>query len=161
MALQEHMLALPDEVQIQLETRHTFAPGIYIREMVVPKDTIVIGKVPKTEYLNIVSKGAMSVATEAGMKRFEASDVVRTKPGLKRAAQAHEDSVWVTIHQNPTNERDIDKLEDMLFADTFEGFPAVADTTDEQTVITYKGKQKSSPQIDSGTGNLIEGENKL
>ena len=41
-------------------------------------------------------------------------------PGVKRAGIALEDTVWVTIHPNPTEERDPDKLVEMLTVDSFE-----------------------------------------
>jgi hypothetical protein len=103
-----------------------------------------MGKIQKTEYLNVVSQGEISVLTENGMKRVKAPAVIRSKPGLKRAGLAHEDTVWQTVHQNPTDERDIDKLEAMLFAESYDEVPAVMDTQDEAPEVTYQGKTRRS-----------------
>lgn len=143
MRLEAQMLEMKEH-QILIETKHYFSPGIYIREIFIPKDSVVAGKIQKTEYLNIFSRGEISIMTEAGMTRFSAPTVVRSKPGLKRAALTHEDSTWLTIHANPTDERDIDKLEAMLFADSFDEVPAIMDTSDEPPVITFQGKTKPS-----------------
>lgn len=142
MRLEAAMLAM-QEHQVQIETKHYFAPGLYMREIFVPKDVTLVGKIQKTEYLNIVSQGEISVMTEAGYKRVKAPCVVRSKPGLKRAGYAHEDSIWLTVHQNPTNERDIDKLEAMLFADSFDEVPEVMSTKDDAPVVTLQGKEKN------------------
>jgi hypothetical protein len=141
MALESVMLAMPEH-QIQIETKHYFAPGLYMREIFVPAGVTMIGKIQKTEYLNIVSKGDISVMTEAGLKRTKAPAVLRSHPGLKRAGYAHEDSIWVTVHQNPTNERDIDKLEQSLFAETFAEVPAVMERSEPEPVVTWQGRAK-------------------
>ena len=36
--------------------------------------------------------------------------------GTKRVVHTHEDAIWTTIHPNPTNETDIEKLEAMFTA---------------------------------------------
>lgn len=119
-ALEAKMLAAPAEIQIQIETTHYFAPGVYMRQVFIPKGALVTGKIHKTEHLNILSKGELTVWTDEGMKRLTASTVVKSKPGIKRVGYAHEDSVWITVHPNVTEERDTDKIEEMLIAKTFE-----------------------------------------
>lgn len=119
MALESAMLAMPER-QIEIKTTHHFAPGVYMREIFIPKGTTLTGKIHKTEHLNILSQGDLSVWTEDGMKRFKASTVITSQPGIKRVGYAHEDSVWITVHPNPKGETDIEKIEQMLIAKTFE-----------------------------------------
>lgn len=106
------------EHQIEIETTHYFAPGVYMRQVFIPKGATVVGKIHKTEHLNILSQGELSVLTEDGIKRLKASTVVKSSPGIKRVGYAHEDSVWITVH--PTDETDVDKIEEMLIAKTFD-----------------------------------------
>lgn len=120
-ALENEMRKLP---QIEIETKHHFAPGVYMREVFIPKGSLVTGKIHKTEHLSILSQGEMSVLTEGGMKRLTASTVVKSFPGIKRAVFAHEDSVWITVHPNTDNETEIEKLEDRLVVQTFGEFEA-------------------------------------
>lgn len=143
--LEAAMQAMPEH-QIEIKTTHTFAPGLYMREIFIPKGTLLTGKIQKTEYLNIISQGDISVATEAGLKRTKAPAVIRSHPGLKRAGIAHEDTVWITVHQNPTNEWDIDKLEAMLFAETFDEVPAVMKADTEAPVVTWQGRSNVTPE---------------
>jgi len=117
--LEAAMMAMPEH-HIEMEVVHHYAPGVYMRELRIPKGTTLTGKIHKTEHLNILSQGELTVWTEDGMKRLKASTVIKSNPGIKRVGFAHEDCVWITVHHNPTEERDPDKLEEMLIAKTFE-----------------------------------------
>lgn len=95
--------------QLHIEPVHHFANGVYAREITIPAGTLLTGKVHKTEHLNIVSKGQITVWTEDGMKTVEAPYTIVSRPGTKRVGLAHTDTVWTTIHG--THEKDLDRLE--------------------------------------------------
>lgn len=117
--LESEMLKHP---QVAIETTHHFATGIYAREIFIPKGVLLTGKIHKTDHLNILSKGEITVLTDGGMKRLKAPCTFVATAGTKRAGYAHEDSVWTTIHAS--NETDLDKLEAELIAPTFEELPS-------------------------------------
>lgn len=117
--LESVMLEMKDK-QIHIEPIHHFAPGLYLREITIPKDVTLTGLIHKTEHICILSKGKVSVSTEDGIKTLEASSVVHSMPGAKRVLYAHEDSVWINVHFNPTNESDISKIDDLYTVSTFE-----------------------------------------
>lgn len=117
LALEAAMLSMP---QVAIETTHYFAPGIYMRQVFIPKGTTVTGMIHKTEHMNILSQGNLMVWTEDGMKTLTASTVVKSLPGIKRVGHALEDSVWITVHHNPDNLRDVEQLESMLITNRFE-----------------------------------------
>ena len=94
---------------VEIVTVHHFANGLYAREITIPAGTLLTGKVHKTEHLNIVSAGSITVWTEHGMKLVKAPFTMVSKPGTKRVGYAHETTVWTTIHATP--ERDLEKLE--------------------------------------------------
>lgn len=119
LALESAMQAM-SECQIEIETRHHFAPGIYMREIFIPKGVTLTGKIHKTEHLNILSQGDLAVMTEDGVKRLKASTVILSKPGIKRVGYAHEDSVWITVHHNPDNSQNLELLEERLIARSFD-----------------------------------------
>lgn len=93
---------------------HYFADGIYGREVTIPANTVVTGMVHKTEHINVVSKGEITVWTEDGMKRLKAPFTFVSRPGTKRAGFTHEETVWTTFHANPTGEKYIPTLEAIL-----------------------------------------------
>jgi hypothetical protein len=106
--------------QIHIEPKHYFAPGIYLREISIPKDVTLTGMIHKTEHYCILSKGEVSVYTDQGIKRIQAPAVIHSMPGIKRVMYAHEDSVWTNIHHNPTNEKDLEKIEDIFTTNSFD-----------------------------------------
>jgi len=108
--------------QIDLPVKHHFAPGIYARELFIPKGVTLTGLIHKTEHICVLSKGDVSVMTDEGIKRITASTVVQSSPGTKRVMFAHEDSVWINFHHNPTNEQDEQKIEEIFTVKTFEEF---------------------------------------
>lgn len=102
--------------QVEMPVTHHFAEGVYGRELFIPKDTILTGKIHKFSQLNILSKGEISVLTEEGVKRVKAPFHIVSPPGTKRIAYAHEDCVWTTVHG--THEQDLDKIEEHFIAQT-------------------------------------------
>lgn len=106
--------------QAELPVRHHFSRGVYSRELFIPKGCTLVGKIHKYTQTNVLLKGHLSVATEDGVKEVHAGDVIVSPAGVKRAAYAHEDSLWLTIHG--TDETDLEKLEEQLIAKSFEEF---------------------------------------
>ena len=89
----------------------------YAREILLPKGSVVIGKIHKHSHLNIISKGKVSVMTEFGKKYFEAPCTFLSEVGLKRAVYAEEDTIWTTIHLTKhRGEENLDKMEDEIVA---------------------------------------------
>ena len=132
----EHAMKQMHDLRIECEVTHYFAPGIYMRQVLIPKGATVVGKIHKTEHLNILSQGQLIVWTEDGMKHLKASTVIKSQPGMKRVGHALSDAVWITVHHNPSNEQDVDKLEDLLVVDNFEQFKIFMD---EQKAISKEG----------------------
>jgi len=121
MAFQDRVLAMENKPGVTLERealdkqnplKHTFCKDIYIREIYNPKGALIITKIHKTEHPFFLLKGDMSIATEKGNMRIKAPYYGITPAGTKRIIFTHEECVFVTIHANPKNERDIKKIED-------------------------------------------------
>lgn len=101
---------------VEFPTRHFFSPGVYAREITIPAGTALTGKIHKYAQLNILSKGEMSVLTHEGPRRVKAPFTIVSPPGTKRAAIAHTECVWTTIHG--TDETDLEKIEKHFIAQT-------------------------------------------
>ena len=126
----EAVLLEMGEYHAEFPLRHYFAKGIYLREMTVPKGGTFVGKIHKTQHMNIISKGDISVLTENGMERLKAPYTLMSNPGTKRAGYAHEETVWTTIHV--TDETDLEKLEADLVTLSYE---ELDDATKERLLI--------------------------
>ncbi|MDO9252644.1 MAG: hypothetical protein Q7U48_13975 [Hydrogenophaga sp.] len=96
--------------QADVEFRHHFAPGVFIREAVILKGIVATGAEHKVENLIIISKGHLLVATADGFVEARAGDVVRCLPGTTNAVHAREDSQWSNVWANPDDERDLNAL---------------------------------------------------
>jgi hypothetical protein len=97
---------------------HYFAPGVYAREMWMPADTLVTGKIHKTSHLNMLSQGKVTVSNKGDSVTYEAPYTFVSPVGTKRAIYAHEDSTWTTIH--PTDLETPEEIEAEIIAETFE-----------------------------------------
>lgn len=100
------------EPQADCPVRHHFAPGIYAREMTIPEGVTAVGAVHKTEHLSIISAGHCFLTTDEGVREIHAPFTMVSKAGAKRALHALTQTVMTTIH--PTDERDLDKLCELL-----------------------------------------------
>jgi hypothetical protein len=108
-ALTHEMLKHP---QVECPVSHHFGPNIYIREVVMPAGTVVVGKPHKTEHMCNMISGRMIVVNEDGEQTEVAAPAVfMAKKGRKTAY-----SIETVRFQNifSTDETDIEKLENML-----------------------------------------------
>lgn len=105
-----------------IENLHHFIPGVYVREARIPQGRIITGRIHRTEHLCIVI-GDVDIADEHSQKRYVGYNTFKSMPGTKRALFTNEDTVFLTIHR--TDETDIDKLTDLLTAETYDDFEKV------------------------------------
>ncbi len=105
--------------------RHSFADGIYVREMFIPAGVVIIGKIHKHAHPNFLLQGAVIVVTEAGgWEHLVAPLSIISPPGTKRAVLALTDTVWITVHTNPTETQDRVELEAHVIAPTYDAYTA-------------------------------------
>ncbi len=94
--------------------KHSFSHGVYIREMTMQADSVVIGKLHKFSHTWFLLKGKLFISTEEGVNHYVAPCYVNAPAGTKRIIYAAEDSIFVNVHPNPDNITDINELEDRL-----------------------------------------------
>lgn len=105
----EHAIGQMEQIEEIVE--HHFAPGIYMRKLTIPKGATIVGKRHSDLHGCIVAKGHLLVASEHGNRELFAGDVFVSQPGVKRVGHALEETVFINVHANPDNERDLKKLE--------------------------------------------------
>ncbi len=116
----------------EMPLKHSFAEGVYVREIFIPKGHILTGKIHKHSHPNFLMKGEVVVVTEErGREHLKAPLSMISKPGTKRAIIALEDTVWITVHV--TNETDLEKIEDYVIAKTY----------DDPVLLAYDVSQKN------------------
>ena len=102
--------------------KHAFADGIYIRQMDMAKETVVVGAIHKHLHVWFLLTGHVTIATEDTTEDYIAPCYVVATPGVKRVILANEDSIFVNIHKNPSNTKDLDKLEKEIVALNYEEY---------------------------------------
>lgn len=109
-AIGHTMAKLP---QTELPLKHHFAPGVYVREISMPADTVVIGHIHRTEHLNILVQGScMIVHADGNREILKAPMTFVSKARVQKVLLILEDMIWQTVHV--TDETDVEKLEEML-----------------------------------------------
>ncbi len=92
---------------------HFFAPGIYARSLSRRAGAFIIGHRHKKEHLNILLSGRLRIFMDGTVTEIVGPSVpFLSKAGVRKATLAIEDSVLITFH--PTDETDLDKLEEEL-----------------------------------------------
>lgn len=127
--VQDQLSQSPDVIDVPVQ--HHFAPGVYMRQMDAAAGTLVVSKMHRTEHMNILLKGSLTVATEDGIQLMTAPCVLKSMPGTKRIGYFHEDSSWITVH--PTEEIDLEKIEQQVI---------VPDDEIDQFLASLPGKVK-------------------
>lgn len=113
-ALEAGIAELPP---VEFEVVHHFSKGVYARELHIPANCVLTGKVHKYANLNILSQGKMIIYMEdGGVQEVEAPFTVVSPPGTRRAALALSDCIWTTIHG--TDLQDVDDIEKVFIAES-------------------------------------------
>lgn len=116
--------------------RHTFAPGLYVREITIPKGTVLTGKVHRHTHPNFLLQGEVIVFTEQGGREHLTAPMALLSPaGTKRAILALEETVWVTVHHNPDNLTDLVALEAAIIAPDYAALAAPDDRADSARAL--------------------------
>ena len=102
--------------------KHTFADGIYVRQMSMNPGSVVVGAIHKHLHVWFLLTGHISVVTEENTEDYIAPCYVVATPGTKRVIYAHEKSIFVNVHKNPTNTQDIQQLEKNIVAKDFKEY---------------------------------------
>ncbi len=99
--------------------KHFFAPGVYVRYMLIPAGVATIGHIHRDPCVTIIASGSVMITSPQGGKQYGAGDTLESPAGAKRAVFALSDTVLITVHGNPTNERDTDKVFENLIVDIY------------------------------------------
>lgn len=106
--LEADMAKLP---QVVFPVFHRFAPGLYMREIHIPAGHIWTTATHKKDHFYLMLKGKTRMASSTeGDVIHEAPCSGVTLAGTRRVVTSEEDVIWVTVHPNPNNITDIEKL---------------------------------------------------
>lgn len=98
--------------------KHRFAPGLYCREIFIPKGALIVGKIHATSHFNTIVKGKCKVITTTEKKVIEAPYTWVTEAGEQKAVYALEDVLWQTYHV--TDSTDLEEIEAQVIVESFD-----------------------------------------
>lgn len=111
--LQDELLKMP---QADIKTIHSFEDGKYIRTMIVPPNTVIVGAAHKSSYKVRLEKGTISVNLGDDIHTLTAPIELDAPAGTRRVGcVGDEELVWVDIYDNPSGCTDIDEIEELLY----------------------------------------------
>lgn len=108
---------------IETPVEHHFSPGAYVREIHMPKGMLIVGKVHKTQHLNIVQKGRCTVWTPLRRFQVQGPCTFESFAGEQKIVYMHEDTIWSTVHV--TDETDLELIEEKCIASSLEEVEAL------------------------------------
>jgi len=104
--IESSMLDMP---QIDCKLDHIFGDNVYIRQVTMPADAIVMGHEHTGDSINVMLKGKMLFLDEDGQVQELNAPWAGVKPPMRKMAVILEDVVWQNIYY--TKETDLEKLE--------------------------------------------------
>lgn len=104
---------------IEFPVVHRFTDGMYIRQIFMPKGSLLTSRIHITEHPFTVSLGAASVSIDGkDWEHIVAPCTGITKPGTRRILYILEDCIWTTYHPianmksefNDLSDEEVDKI---------------------------------------------------
>ena len=97
---------------------HSFADGMYTRQIHVNKGDLIVGAIHRNEYFVNVLKGRIWIVSEFGAKEIVAPASFTAPAGVKHIGYTLEDTVWTDTHKVSSD--NIEEAEKELFVDSYE-----------------------------------------
>lgn len=104
------------------EYKHSFADGVYIREMRMKQGQLGFSAIHKHSYGFFLLSGVLASSKEDGVEEFIAPCYIISPQGAKRIVYAVEDCVITTVHANPTNTKNLKEIEQRNVAFSWEDY---------------------------------------
>jgi len=102
--------------------KHTFADGIYVRQMTIEEGEVIVGAIHKHLHIWLLLSGNITVLTDGRLEEHNAPCTVLSEPGVKRVIYGNEESIFINVHKNPTNTKNIRELEKQIVALNYEEY---------------------------------------
>jgi hypothetical protein len=120
--------------------KHSFSDGIYVREMFVPKGTMLVGKIIKDTHHIFLMSGKIAIITEDGDKIIEGPCSFVAKGGTKRVGYALTDVVWINVHPNVTDTKNLKKLEKQIVVENYDEYNRYLETKKPISIKSFNIK---------------------
>ena len=145
--LQEALLQMP---QADVKFLHDFEPGKYIRTMIAPPWSVIVGAEHKTPYKVRLEKGTIAVNINDEIHTLTAPLEFDAPAGIKRVGRVFEkELIWIDIYENLDDCRDIATIEDRLYIIPECGLMS------NRMALEAKNEQKDTEKLADGIKMLL------
>ena len=122
LSLNESVEAGTKEMNEMFPLKHNLQDGLYTREILMPKGSLVVSFIHKQNHPSFFMSGEMSVLLDTGeVKRIKAPMKVMTEIGTQRVAYMHEDCVWICVYK--TNKKTVEEAEKDVYTQDYKDLP--------------------------------------
>lgn len=99
-----------------IEVRHIFEKGLYIREFDLPPAFVFFGRIHRKGHLVVLLRGSANLITPQGTTVHHAIDRMMTPANFQTVACTITACLVRSVHPNPNESRNVEELEDEYFA---------------------------------------------
>lgn len=118
----EHWMAFVDKQEkdmvgnplVDLDTKHRFVNGIYIREVTMLAGQIIISNIHNTEHPFVIFSGSVTVRTHKGIQELNGPYLGVTYPMTRRIIHATQDCRWATFHVMLRPDETVEEIMDRI-----------------------------------------------
>ena len=122
LSLNESVEAGTKEMNEMFPLKHNLQDGLYTREILMPKGSLVVSFIHKQNHPSFFMSGEMSVLLDTGeVKRIKAPMKVMTEIGTQRVAYMHEDCIWICVYK--TNKKTVEEAEKDVYTQDYKDLP--------------------------------------
>jgi hypothetical protein len=105
-----------ENIADELPVREWVHGGMYTRELTIPFDTLLTGKIHTQDHVFFLNEGELLVLTDDGLKRLKAPATFMAKAGSKKVGYAYTDCICTTV--NVTNCTTVEDAENESLLDS-------------------------------------------
>jgi len=95
--LATYLLSMEKTHPASLELTEHFCNGVYIRELLIPAGTTLVGEEHLEDHLCIVLEGEIEIASDDTVRTMYGGEILISKAGTKRAGYAIQDTRWLVV----------------------------------------------------------------
>lgn len=101
---------------------HDFSDQLYMRKMLMKKGSFVVSAYHHTDHFWFLLNGRILVNTNGEVIEHIAPCYEKSTKAAKRLITCLEDCVFINVHKNPSNTKNLKKIEKELYSFTIEEY---------------------------------------
>ena len=118
----EQAIQTMQDVEHLTTLKHAFLDGAYFRQITIPPNVALTGKIHSQHTINMLTKGKFAIVTEFDEQVIEAPFMYISRPGTKKACYTITECIFINCHT--TWKTDLKEIEAEV---TTESYPVIGE----------------------------------